>query len=110
PKKQDRNQHEAPCTKRQEKQIISYGVRLPSQDLEPLFLLPKTSQPKLNSSRPVEALPPAQWRKCLRPVTTMAMPWSSAASVTPSSRTEPPGCTTAVAPAAAAASRPSGNG
>ena len=33
------------------------------------------------------------------PVNTMATPWSSAASITSSSRTEPPGWITAVAPA-----------
>ena len=38
------------------------------------------------------------------------MPASSAASITSASRTEPPGCTTAVAPASAAASRPSRKG
>ena len=40
----------------------------------------------------------------------MARPRSSAARTTSSSRTEPPGCTAAVAPAAAAAISPSGNG
>ena len=38
------------------------------------------------------------------------MPCSSAAAITSASRIEPPGCTTAVAPAAATASRPSRNG
>ena len=40
----------------------------------------------------------------------MAMPYSFAASITSWSRTEPPGWITAVAPASAAASRPSRNG
>ena len=40
----------------------------------------------------------------------MAMPCSSAAAITSSSRIEPPGWITAVAPASAAASRPSANG
>jgi thioredoxin 1 len=34
---------------------------------------------------------PAQCRKCRVPVTTIAMPWSSAALITSSSRIEPPG-------------------
>ena len=41
---------------------------------------------------------------------TIARPCSSAAAITSASRTDPPGCTTAVAPAAATASRPSRNG
>ena len=52
----------------------------------------------------------AQCLKCRRPVNTIAIPCSSAAAITSASRTEPPGCTTAVAPAAATASRPSRNG
>ncbi len=44
------------------------------------------------------------------PVKTMARPLSSAAAMTSSSRIEPPGWMTAVAPASAAASRPSANG
>ena len=44
------------------------------------------------------------------PVKTMARPASSAALITSSSRIEPPGWMTAVAPASAAASRPSANG
>ena len=44
------------------------------------------------------------------PVNTMATPRSSAAAMTSSSRTLPPGWITAVAPAAASASRPSRNG
>ncbi len=40
----------------------------------------------------------------------MASPASSAAAMTSSSRTEPPGWITAVAPASAAGSRPSGKG
>src|SRR5436189_44153 len=40
----------------------------------------------------------------------MARPCSSAAAITSASFTDPPGCTTAVAPAAATASRPSRNG
>ena len=51
-----------------------------------------------------------QCRKCRRPVNTIARPCSSAAAITSASRTEPPGWTTAVAPAAATASRPSRNG
>src|SRR3954463_9620864 len=51
-----------------------------------------------------------QCLKCRRPVNTMASPCSSAAAITSASRTDPPGCTTAVAPAAASASRPSRNG
>ena len=44
------------------------------------------------------------------PVKTMARPRSSAAAITSSSRIEPPGWMTAVAPASAAASRPSAKG
>ena len=51
-----------------------------------------------------------QCRKCLTPVNTMAMPCSSAALITSSSRIEPPGWITAVAPASIAASSPSANG
>src|SRR5262249_16812753 len=53
--------------------------------------------------------PPAQAQclKCLVSVNTMAMPWSSAALITSSSRTEPPGWITAVAPASTPARRPS---
>src|SRR3546814_5435645 len=46
----------------------------------------------------------------LIPVKTIARPASSAAAITSSSRTEPPGWITAVAPASTAASRPSANG
>src|SRR5690625_3233940 len=53
---------------------------------------------------------PVQCRKCRRPVNIMLSPCSLAAAITSSSRTEPPGCTTALTPAAAAASRPSRNG
>ena len=52
----------------------------------------------------------AQCRKWRMPVKTMARPFSSAASITSLSRIEPPGWMTAVAPASAAASRPSANG
>src|SRR5262249_54457280 len=51
-----------------------------------------------------------QCRKCRMPVNTMAMPCSSAAAMTSSSRTLPPGWTTAVAPARAITSIPSRNG
>ena len=44
------------------------------------------------------------------PVNSIARPASSAAAMTSSSRIEPPGWITAVAPASAAASRPSANG
>ena len=43
-------------------------------------------------------------------MSTIASPCSSAAAITSASRTDPPGCTTAVAPAAATASSPSRNG
>src|ERR1019366_4586088 len=51
-----------------------------------------------------------QCRKCRSPVTTMASPTSSATAITSPSLTELPGCTTAVTPAAARTSNPSGNG
>src|SRR2546429_596424 len=44
------------------------------------------------------------------PVNTMARPRRSAAAITSGSRTDPPGWTTAVAPALAASSTPSGKG
>jgi hypothetical protein len=44
------------------------------------------------------------------PVKTIAMPCSSAAAITSSSRIEPPGWMTALMPAAAALSMPSRNG
>src|SRR6476620_5538192 len=45
----------------------------------------------------------SQCRKWRTPVKTMARPFSSAAAITSASRIEPPGWTTAVAPASAAA-------
>ena len=51
-----------------------------------------------------------QWRKCRMPVKTIASPASSAAAITSASRIEPPGWITAVAPAAAAACKPVGEG
>jgi len=51
-----------------------------------------------------------QCRKCLIPVKTIASPASSAAAMTSSSRIEPPGWITAVAPASTAASSPSAKG
>src|SRR4051812_45394493 len=51
-----------------------------------------------------------QWRKCRRPVTTIAAPAWSAAPTTSASRTEPPGWTIAVTPASIASCGPSGNG
>src|SRR5467141_2002002 len=51
-----------------------------------------------------------QWRKCRTPVNTMASPSSSAAAITSSSRTLPPGWITAFAPARATTSTPSRNG
>ena len=52
----------------------------------------------------------AQCRKWRMPVKTMARPASSAAAITSSSRSDPPGWITAVAPASAAASSPSAKG
>ena len=60
--------------------------------------------------RPPLRLHAAQCRKCRWPVKTMAMPRSSAAAITFGSLTLPPGWMAAVAPASAAASRPSGKG
>src|SRR5690606_23418994 len=51
-----------------------------------------------------------QWRKCLIPVSTIAMPCSSAAAMTSASRIEPPGWMTALMPNSAATSSPSRNG
>ena len=52
----------------------------------------------------------AQCLKCRVPVNTIATLCSSAAAMTLSSLTEPPGWITAVAPASIATSKPSGNG
>src|SRR5690606_12138559 len=52
----------------------------------------------------------AQCRKCRLPVNTLASPRSFAAAITSASRTLPPGWMAAVAPASAAATRPSANG
>src|SRR4051794_34443250 len=51
-----------------------------------------------------------QWRKWRIPVNTIAKPASSAAAITSSSRIEPPGWITAVAPASTAVSSPSAKG
>src|SRR5262249_787845 len=51
-----------------------------------------------------------QCRKCRSPVKTIARLALSAALMTSSSRTEPPGWITAVAPASTAAIKPSANG
>jgi hypothetical protein len=64
---------------------------------------------------PIPLTPPtpissAQCLKCRIPVKTIASPSLSAAAITSSSRTEPPGWITAVAPASATASSPSGKG
>src|SRR3712207_5483925 len=58
----------------------------------------------------VEEVAHAQCRKWRMPVKTMARPASSAAAMTSSSRIDPPGWMTAVAPASAAARSPSANG
>ena len=71
---------------------------------------PRTGSLLIASSIDSSSLSLNQCLKCRRPVNTMASPCSSAASITSASRTDPPGCTTAVAPAAATASRPSRNG
>src|SRR6266481_1943807 len=52
----------------------------------------------------------SQCKKCRIPVNTIPKPSRSAAAITSASRTEPPGWITAVAPALAASSTPSGNG
>ncbi len=52
----------------------------------------------------------AQWKKCRVPVKYIVTPAFFAASTTWSSRTEPPGWTTAFTPASVRISRPSGNG
>src|SRR5690606_23911212 len=51
-----------------------------------------------------------QWKKCLSPVKYMVTPAALAAATTSSSRTEPPGCTTAETPASISTCRPSANG
>ncbi len=51
-----------------------------------------------------------QCAKCLAPVRYNVTPAAAAAEVTTSSRTDPPGCTIAVTPAATNVSSPSGNG
>jgi len=59
---------------------------------------------------PLPGISGAQCRKWRTPVKYIANPSWLAALVTTWSRTEPPGCTTAVTPACAAASTPSGKG
>src|SRR5439155_15083563 len=63
-------------------------------------------------AEPVDSLARSvhQCRKCRRPVTTIATSCSSAAATTSSSRNDPPGWITAVAPACARTSSPSRNG
>ena len=72
--------------------------------------MPCTSRSALCPGRACAGMTPDQCRKWRTPVKTMARPFSSAAAITSSSRMEPPGWITAVAPASAAASRPSANG
>ena len=57
-----------------------------------------------------EAQEGPQCRKCRVPVNAMVMPCSSAAAITSASLTEPPGWMAALAPASAAAIKPSGKG
>src|SRR5690606_7100374 len=73
---------------------------------------PRTDHQNLHPSSPWErALRAiAQCLKCRTPVNTIAIPCSSAASITSASRIEPPGWITARIPAAAAASMPSRKG
>ena len=52
----------------------------------------------------------AQWKKCRVPVRYIVTPAASAAATTSSSRTEPPGCTTARTPASSRICGPSANG
>src|SRR3954466_4051735 len=51
-----------------------------------------------------------QWRKCRRPVKTIATPAASAAATTSPSRLDPPGWTIALTPASIASAGPSANG
>src|SRR5206468_10003397 len=53
---------------------------------------------------PVQNRSAHQCLKCLSPVNTMAMPCSSAAAMTSSSRMEPPGWTTVATPASLSSS------
>ena len=64
--------------------------------------------PSGEDRKPLDKSP--QCRKWRMPVNTIAMPASSAALMTSSSRIDPPGWITAVAPASAATSSPSENG
>src|SRR6185437_1179397 len=66
----------------------------------------------VGSGKPARGSRPAvtQWRKWRVPVNTMATLCASAAAITLSSLTEPPGWKTAVAPASIATNSPSGNG
>src|SRR5690606_12413867 len=67
--------------------------------------------PEAGDAQPgVDAEDADQCRKCRTPVNTIAMPRSSAAAMTSSSRTEPPGWITATAPASTTTSRPSRKG
>ncbi len=51
-----------------------------------------------------------QWRKWRVPVSSIVPPAASTAATTSASRTDPPGCTNAVTPAARQTSTASGNG
>ena len=51
-----------------------------------------------------------QWEKCRAPVRYIVTPAASAAAITSSSRTDPPGCATAETPASSRTCSPSANG
>jgi hypothetical protein len=77
------------------------------------FNLSSSAKPSLWRAMTISVEEPdsiPQCRKCLTPVKTMAIPASSAALITSSSRIDPPGWITAVAPASIATRSPSANG
>jgi hypothetical protein len=80
------------------------GIARGDVDAADARLSPRPSRPKRVPGHrcrvpgPSSARCPAQWRKCRMPVKTMAMPASSAAAITSSSRIDPPGWMTARCP------------
>src|SRR5207244_3596243 len=68
------------------------------------------SCPLQGDTRPRSPKKSGQWAKCRVPVKYRVIPAAFAAAMVSSSRTEPPGWTTARTPASASTMNPSGNG
>ena len=117
----DRIKHAPPCPRsrlgqslfssRPQRFVAPAGIW--RRDAPVAFLLPSQGRRHHVSANPVSLQRPlkaAQCLKCRIPVKTMAMPRASAAWITSASLTDPPGWMAAVAPASAAAIRPSAKG